>query len=215
MSEDFLHFLWQNKLFANQLTTVNNEPITILNPGFHNHNSGPDFSNARLKIGDTLWAGNVEIHINSSDWFRHGHQNDDVYTNVVLHVVYKHDAVGKFTGMPVCELEGKMDEKLFKAYVEFLENRKFVPCIDYLHKVPDSEMTLWLERMLIEKLQHKADFIHNALITSRNDWEEAFYHILARSFPAISSTGSTKWRRCFHNSIPCIISDYGYPTFIH
>lgn len=182
MSEDFLHFLWLNKLFTHQLTTVNNEPVTVLNPGFHNHNSGPDFSNARLKIGETLWAGNVEIHINSSDWFRHGHQHDDAYSNVVLHVVYRHDAVGKFSGMPVCELEGKMDHNLYTAYIDLLENKKFIPCINLVSKVPSTEMSLWLERMLIEKLQHKADFVQNALVTSNNDWEEALYHILARSF---------------------------------
>lgn len=182
MSEDFLHFLWQNKFFTQQLTTVNNDLITVLNPGFHNHNSGPDFSNARIMIGETLWAGNVEIHINSSDWFKHGHQNDEAYTNVVLHVVYKHDAVGKFSGMPVCELQGKIDANLYSAYSEFLYKQKFVPCIDYLYKIPATDMTLWLERMLIEKLQHKADFIQNALIASNNDWEEALYHVLARSF---------------------------------
>ncbi|HLN53164.1 MAG TPA: DUF2851 family protein [Prolixibacteraceae bacterium] len=182
MTEDFLHYLWQNKLFKEQLTTTEQVPVTVLNPGFHNLHAGPDFSDARLNIGGTIWAGNVEIHVNSSDWFRHGHQNDDAYKNVVLHVVFNDDSREAHNEMPVCELSGKFDLRLFEKYKDFIESRKFVPCAGLLHEIPFEELTLWLERMLIEKLESKADFIQNALDTSQNDWEEALYQILARSF---------------------------------
>lgn len=182
MTENFLHYLWQNRLFTQPLSTTLDEPIDIVNPGFHNFNAGPDFSDARLTIGDTMWAGNVEIHVNSSDWFKHGHQDDEAYRNVVLHVVYHNDVPDKFPGMPVCELADKIDLSLYDTYLKFIESRHFVPCADVIHKVPETDLTLWLERMLIEKLEHKADFIQDALTASQNDWEEALYHTIARSF---------------------------------
>ncbi len=182
MTEDFLHYLWQNNLFKSQLSSTSNDPITVLSPGFHNLNSGPDFSDARLKIGETMWAGNVEIHINSSDWFKHGHQNDEAYKNVVLHVVFNNDLKENTGSMMVCELAGKIDLKLFENYIDFIQSRSFVPCAGMISKLPDTEIALWLERMLIEKLESKADFIQVALTTSKNDWEEALYQILARSF---------------------------------
>ncbi len=182
MTENFLHYLWQNRLFTQPLTTTHNETVTVINPGFHNTNAGPDFSDARLSIGETMWAGNVEIHVNSSDWFKHGHQDDEAYKNVVLHVVYRHDAHEKFPGMPVCELAGRIDTGLYDAYCQFIQSPEFVHCAGLIQQVPATELSLWLERMLIEKLEHKADFIQDALNASQNDWEEAFYHIIARSF---------------------------------
>lgn len=182
MSEDFLHYLWQNRLFARQLTTTDGEPISIINTGFHNHNAGPDFSDARLTIGDTTWAGNVEIHINTSDWNKHGHQYDEAYNNVVLHVVYNDDVNKGDSVMPVCELAGKIDLELYDAYKRFIERKEFVPCSSKISEVSEIDRSLWLERMLIEKLELKADFIQDALTVSQNDWEEALYHIIARSF---------------------------------
>ncbi len=182
MSEDFLHYLWQNRLFAEQLTTTDGDPITIISTGFHNHNSGPDFSDARLTIGDTTWAGNVEIHINTSDWFKHGHQLDEAYNNVVLHVVYNNDVIKSDSVMPVCELAGRIDIELFEAYKRFIERNEFVPCSSKISEVSELDRSFWLERMLIEKLELKADFMQDALTVSQNDWEEALYHIIARSF---------------------------------
>lgn len=182
MTEDFLHYLWQNNLFARPLSTIDGEQITVINPGFHNFNAGPDFSNARIRIGDTIWAGNVEIHINSSDWFKHGHQNDDAYSNIALHVVFKNDSKIPIPGIPICELNDAVDYELYKAYETFLLTDKFVPCIHLINKIEESELTLWLERMLIEKLERKADFIQDALTASNNDWEEVLYHTIARSF---------------------------------
>ncbi|HLO91647.1 MAG TPA: DUF2851 family protein [Lentimicrobium sp.] len=182
MTEAFLHYLWMNGLFTKPLTTTNNESIKVINPGFHNIHSGPDFSDARLEIAGTLWAGNVEIHLNSSDWFRHGHHNDEAYNNVALHVVYKDDAAGRLPGMPVCELEGRIDLELVKAFQHFINSPGFVPCIDILGSISQIDMNLWLERMLIEKLEEKADYIQDILVSSNNDWEEVLYRMLARSF---------------------------------
>jgi hypothetical protein len=182
MTESFLHYLWHNGLFTQPLCTTLNEPIEVISPGFHNLHAGPDFSDARLSIGETLWAGNVEIHVNTSDWFKHGHQNDEAYKNVALHVVFRDDVKDTNPGMPVCELADKIDLELYKAYERFIAAKQFVPCADKISRVSEIDLTLWLERMLIEKLEQKADFIQDVLALSQNDWEEALYHLIARSF---------------------------------
>ena len=92
MNEELLVYVWQYKLFSNfEFETTNNHAVEIISFGSRNHDSGPDFFNAKIKIGDQLWAGNVEIHVNSSDWFKHKHQNDEAYNNVILYVVFNHD----------------------------------------------------------------------------------------------------------------------------
>jgi len=182
MKEEFLHYLWKYKLLNACISTTAGENIEIISPGIHNHNAGPDFGDARLRIGDTIWAGNIEIHINSSDWFKHGHQNDPAYDNVILHVVLNHDLMSKDDTMPVLETKDKFDERILSAYKAFVNSRRWVPCINQVATVPDFEVNLWLERMLIERLEYKADIIQAFLELSDNDWEGAFYYLLARSF---------------------------------
>lgn len=182
MSEDFLHYLWKYRLFVSSLSTTSGEPIDIISPGIHNHNEGPDFSNARLRIGETLWAGNVEIHINSSDWIRHGHQNNPVYDSVILHVVLNHDAKQEIGTMPVAEIRENIDYRIYDAYKSFITGKNWVPCIQQIGSVDKEETSLWLERMLIERLERKSEYIQDFLTLTGNDWDGVFYLMLARSF---------------------------------
>lgn len=182
MNEEFLHYIWKYRLFNRILQTSEGEEIEILSPGIHNHNSGPDFSDARLRIGSALWAGNVEIHINTSDWLKHGHQNDPAYDNVVLHAVFNNDASVNESRIPLLQMKGFFDENLFIKYRGFIEARLWVPCANQINSVPAPDVSLWLERMLIERLERKADFISGFLELGKNNWEEALYFTLARSF---------------------------------
>lgn len=182
MTEEFLHYLWKYKLFNTPLQTLEGEDIGIFSPGIHNLNAGPDFFDARLKIGSTVWAGNVEIHINSSDWIKHGHHNDPAYDNVVLHVVYNHDISDENPGIPVLEVKDSFNKSLFIKYKDFLNARSWVPCAKQLQTVPATEIILWLERMLIERLENKSDLITGFLELGKNNWEEALYYAIARSF---------------------------------
>lgn len=182
VNEAFLHYIWKYRLFTKTLTTTTGEPIEIISPGIHNHNEGPDFSDARLRIGDTLWAGNVEIHINTSDWSKHGHQHNAVYNSVMLHVVYNHDLQEQNGNMPLVEIKNCFDPQLFTAYRTFITSKNWVPCIRQVGSVSPDEISFWLERMLIERLEHKSDFIQDFLSVTENDWDGVFYMILARSF---------------------------------
>src|ERR1700712_1877401 len=118
--EDFLHYVWKFRLFERAgLLTTDGEELEILSAGMHNSDSGPDFQTARIKIGDTIWAGNVEVHVTSSDWQRHGHTTDDSYSNVILHVVYKDDkplVLANGRRVPTLELQNRIPDELYAKY---------------------------------------------------------------------------------------------------
>jgi len=185
MTEAFLAYLWQYKLLQSPLFTTDGEEIQILKLGTLNTDSGPDFFNAQIKIGDTLWAGNVEIHIRASDWNRHGHQNDDAYNNTILHLVFEEDQKIKTSdgNQPVClELKGKFDTKYLSQYEYLLHNKNWIPCSQQLENVDDFLWKNWLERIAVERLEKKSAFVHELLESTQNDWEKAFFISMAGYF---------------------------------
>lgn len=188
MREDFLHYLWNYKKFAfAKAKTTSNTPITIIKLGEHNHLAGPDFFNARLSIGDQEWAGNVEIHIKSSDWYAHGHETDTAYDNVILHVVWEHD-IDIFrkdnTTIPTLQLKDYVAEDALANYKTLFENQsqKWINCEHSISKVPDVIWNHWQERLYLERLERKTDAIKEILLRTNNDWEGALFVMLLRAF---------------------------------
>lgn len=185
MTEAFLSYLWQYKLLLRPLFTTDGEEIHIINPGTLNTDSGPDFFNAQIKMGDTLWAGNVEIHIRSSDWNRHGHQKDDAYNNTILHVVFEEDQKikTKDENEPAClELKGKFDSNYLSKYEYLLHNKNWIPCAKQLKDVDDFLWKNCLERVAVERLEKKSAFVNELLESTQNDWEKAFFISMAGYF---------------------------------
>lgn len=186
MKEDFLHYVWKYKLFdTSNLLTTNNEAITIINSGMHNTDAGPDFFNGKIQIGNTVWAGNIEIHINSSDWLAHQHQNDKSYENVVLHVVFNDDKTiydAHNNPIPTLELKHLVSDKLM-AKNQYLQNSKdWIPCQNQITAVDDFTIKTWLNRLAVERLERKAEEIQLTLQQNKNDWEQTFYQYLFKYF---------------------------------
>ncbi len=186
MKEDFLHYLWRMRKFNHvALKTTNGEPLTIQATGEHNLNAGPDFSNARIRIGDMLWAGNVEIHVNASEWYAHKHQEDKAYDSVVLHVVFEEDKpVFRNNGerIPCLEIKKRIPPKISKIYRKLLRDETWIPCQHHFSKVKEITKNLWLDRLLVERLENKTTDIIRSLEINKNNWEETFYQFLARGF---------------------------------
>ncbi len=186
MSEDFLHHLWKFRLFNQlDLVTTSNEPVEIIKPGDHNFDSGPDFFNAKIRIGDTLWAGNVEVHISGSDWNRHQHQLDKAYDNIILHVVYHsdkpmHRASGE--AIPTIEIRSRIDQKMYQNYLFFKNSSGWIPCEKSISDVPSLIIQNTIDRLLLDRLERKSITIQNSLLLNNNNWEETFYQALARNF---------------------------------
>ncbi|WP_350293908.1 DUF2851 family protein [uncultured Croceitalea sp.] len=188
MREDLLHFIWKtNKLHSQQLATTKKEQLVIRNTGQYNLNSGPDFFNSKIEIANQLWAGNVEIHLKSSDWYAHGHETDDNYDNVILHVVWEDD-IAVFrkdkTEIPTLELKDIVPEKLLLGYKKLLQNskKKFINCEHDLETIDGFLIDNWLERLYIERLEEKSRLIFELLNTSNNDWEKLLFSMLLKNF---------------------------------
>lgn len=186
MKEDLLHYVWRFQRFdLHDLQTTEGESIQVQQTGDHNHNAGPDFLNARIKIGTTIWAGNVEMHLKSSDWTKHQHQKDLAYDNVILHVVLEEDEnIQRQNGtrIPCLVLKKRIPNKLSKVYQKLLHNEFWIPCQHHFYAVGNMTKVLWLDRLLVERLESKIIFIENLLKENTNNWETTFYQILARNF---------------------------------
>mgnify|MGYP001181513765 CR=1 FL=1 len=185
--EDFLHYLWKFKLFnIHKTQTIYNQEISIISGGTHNHNEGPDFLNAQLNIDKQLWAGNVEIHLTSSDWYVHKHEKDPNYDAVVLHVVWEYDIPVFFkdgTELPTVQLKDFVEPSILKAYYELFSGvQKWILCEDSIGETAPFVMKSWLNRLYFERLEVKSKQIFKMLEASANDWEAVLFHLLSKSF---------------------------------
>lgn len=182
MNEQLLQFIWKYRLFdATEIATLNGEPVEILKTGQQNLDSGADFLNTRLKIGEQLWAGNVEIEIDSANWEKHGHNSDPSHKNTLLLVCLNHNAKSNLD-IPIIELKGRVNQKLLKKYAALMENEAFIPCQNFVKKVEEFTLQSWRLRLLAERLEQKIAPILSSLKNNKNNWEETFYHALAKNF---------------------------------
>lgn len=188
MQEDFIHYLWKfKKLNPLKLTTTTGQEITIKELGTHNFHSGPDFFNAQVLIDGQLWAGNVEMHVKSSDWYKHGHDDDPAYDNVILHVVWKHDAeISRRSEIhiPVLEVGNHIPNELILSYTRLFayKNNQFINCEKSLAHIDSFLIENWLEKIYIQRLAARNERIATSLNQNNNDWEATFFQMLARSF---------------------------------
>ncbi len=184
MTEEFIQFIWKYGLFERTgLFSDSGDEIQVISLGEHNRDAGPDFMNARLKIGATTWAGNVEIHLRSSDWFLHGHDEDKAYDSVILHVVYNHNqCITRSNGETIATLVLPCDEKFYGSYRLLLSQKGMIPCQKRIQRVEPLLRDCWLSSLVVERLRNKTAHIEEYLKRNKGNWEEAFYISMARSF---------------------------------
>lgn len=186
MKEDFLHFVWKNldpscKVFI----TEGGEEMEIVHRGDYNTDAGPDFSMAKIRIGKLLWIGNVEIHIHSSDWYRHHHEQDDSYANVILHVVWKHDRNVITKGgkiLPTLSLESIINKSQLKNYLRILRNRSVFPCLQKKNPLPEIYYINAFEKAWVQRIERKLVPIRKDLLETKGDWNEVAFRAMARNF---------------------------------
>jgi len=179
--EQILHYVWKYRLFQKDLKTTDGLSLEVLDVGLNNTDGGPDFFNAKIKIGDTIWAGNIEIHQTSDDWFKHKHETDKAYNSVILHVVETatRDVVNESRHIiPQCEIKYS---KSIKDNIDFLLNTDItIACCNYLKEFPRLHMQSWLNTLLFERLERKSNDIHRLLEKYNNSWTDVFYVLLSR-----------------------------------
>jgi hypothetical protein len=186
MKEDFLHYLWRFKKFETKnLKTVQNESVSIIKTGDYLELSGPDFFNAQIVIGTQKWAGNVEIHIKSSDWYLHHHEKDSAYENVILHVVWEHDTEifrKNNTEIPVLVLKDFVSSDIVNNYKSLATPKSWIFCEKHIVQVDDFVFKNWQERLFFERLERKSKFVCDLLQETNFDWEAVLFCLLAKNF---------------------------------
>jgi len=186
LSEKFLHHVWKFGWFASKnLVTVAGQPIEILHPGIHNHNAGPDFMNARIRIDGTLWWGNVEIHVRASDWNRHNHQSDANYKNVILHVVLYNDVAIHLNNpddLQVLDLSTCLDWNIWESHQQWLNNYRWIPCESMIHKAEYAYWCMATDRLLIERLHERVEDLFATLERTGGDWSQVAFIELCKAF---------------------------------
>ena len=182
--EQLLHYVWKHKLFPLMpLQTTSGQPVEVIDPGLPNMNAGPDFFNAKLKIDGTLWVGNVELHTHASDWFRHGHDRNTAYDNVILHVVGNSDCeVRRANGDLVPQLLLHCPDDVRRRYDELQRTEIYPPCHSILTSLPKLAVHSWLSALQVERFEQKAHAIAARLERYNNHWEDVFFITLARNF---------------------------------
>jgi hypothetical protein len=183
MKEEFLQFIWEHGLFnRNNLKTTDGKIIEIITTGQPNFDSGPDFFNAKIRIGETTWAGNIEIHQKSSHWYRHRHNTDAAYDNVILHVVELNDSPVLIKSQALPTLEIRYPLEILENYELLLKSQRWIACEERLPEVDPFILRFWFSSLMIERLEAKTSDILVILEQNKNNWNETFYQLLARNF---------------------------------
>jgi hypothetical protein len=194
MKEDFLHYLWKFRKFENlNLKTAKDESITIIKVGEYLELSGPDFFNAQIIIENQKWAGNVEIHLKSSDWYLHGHEKDQAYENVILHVVWEHDTEifrEDNTEIPVLVLKDYISSETLNSYYSLVNPKSWISCEKEISQIDHFVFENWQERLFFERLERKSKFVYDLLEETNQDWEAVLFCLLAKNF-GLNTNGNT------------------------
>ena len=203
MKEDFLHYLWKFKKFdTSNLTTSNGEKLTIENSGSYLQLAGPDFFNSQITIENQKWAGNVEIHLKSSDWYVHHHERDSNYDSVILHVVWDHDVEiyrKNNTEIPVLILKNLVSKETLNNYQSLVSPKSWIFCEKQIESVNSFIMLNWQERLFFERLERKSKPIFDLAESTLHDWEAILFCQLAKNF-GLNTNGDSFYNMA--NSIP-------------
>ena len=183
--EALLHYVWKHRLLPiGDLLTTDGQPVAVIDPGLHNRNAGPDFFNAKLKIGETLWVGNVEIHDRASDWYQHGHDHDAAYDNVVLHVcqTIDRDDILTAAGRRLPQVQVSVPPTVAENYERLLHADQYPPCYQIIPSLSPLMVHSWMSALQTERLEQKTAAITRRVALCDGSWEAAYFTTLARNF---------------------------------
>ncbi len=184
--EELMYYVWQQRLFSS-IVTLDNIPIEIIHPGVRNLDSGPDFFNAKVKIDGMVWAGNVEMHVKASDWFKHNHHKDRAYDNVILHVVMTADAIVQRSGSDetIRTVVMRIPNEVMQRYQELTSQQPYsfsaIRCATGIPQIPQIAISDWLTSLAIQRMRTKVNRVKDIIEDKQESWQEAFYVMLCRS----------------------------------
>lgn len=182
--EQLLHYVWKHKIFPlGELKTTTGQQVEIIDTGLANTNAGPDFFNAKIKLDGVLWVGNIEIHQQSSDWFKHRHDRDVSYDSVILHIAAEVDAeVSRTNGEAIPQMQLSCPESVRSNYKELVETDSYPPCYRIIPSLSPFMLHSWMSALQLERFEQKATLVGDRLKRCQHNWEDAFFMTLARNF---------------------------------
>ena len=182
--EQLLHYVFKHKMFPlRELQTIDGKSVEVIDPGLHNRNAGPDFFNAKVRIGSTMWVGNVEIHDKSSEWYLHGHDKDSNYDNVVLHVAGVIDTDVKTSrGEYLPQMQLDVPQQVKEHYDELLSTDSYPPCYKVIPSLTTLMVHAWMAALQTERLEQKTEAIRHRAELCGGSWEDAYFMTLARNY---------------------------------
>ncbi len=202
VNEDFINYLWINKLINKDVKTTSGEEVKIITPGILNTDSGPDFFNAMIEIDGTKWAGNIEVHVNSLDWFKHKHQNDPAYDSIILHVVYNNDKEierENLQKIPTIELKDNFNSSILSKYQYFITSKSKITCSNLIGNITYFDKLSWFDRLMAERLEQKGNEIISLLDLTLGNFSQIFYLQLSK---ALGYTANSQAMEMLAKSIP-------------
>ncbi len=203
--EKLLHYIWQHKMLPiSALQTTQGETVEIIDTGLPNADAGPDFFNAKIKLNNVLWVGNVEIHLRASDWFKHNHDTDPAYQSIILHVVAEADVtIRRTNGEEIPQLVLPIPTTMKEKYEHLIKERSHFPCENIIQQMPALKWNTWIAALQIERLEEKTARIQNLLRICNGNWEQTFFILLSRNFGfSVNSDAFELWAK--HISLPAL-----------
>jgi len=193
--EKLLHYVWKYRLFPERMTTIDGTDIEVLDTGIENTDAGPDFLNAKIKMNSIVWAGNVELHTQASDWGKHKHHTDAAYNSVILHVVKRMDTndTVKHNGESIPHLQLDIPASVSENYQYLMSLDRDVACLPMLPFLPPLMLTSWKDSLLAERLERKSQSIIDLCSSGQDDWDSVFYTILCRNFGFGLNSDAFEW----------------------
>ena len=182
--ERLLHYVWKHKILPlKPLITSDGQTVEVIDPGLYNHNQGPDFFNAKIRLAGTVWAGNVEVHLRSSDWYRHSHESDPAYNSVILHVVGEIDGeVRTQEGKALHQVQLDIPESIVQSYEELCRTEDYPRCHRIISSISSIKVHQWMDALLVERLKERSELVAARAERTGGDWERATFVTLSRSF---------------------------------
>ena len=196
--EELLHYVWKHKIFPlNELTTTTGQRLEIIDTGLSNRDAGPDFFNAKIKLNGVVWVGNIEIHTHSSDWFKHGHHQNPVYDNVILHVATHIDVeVHRSNGESIPQMLLNCPEHIRENFKELANTDQYPPCYRIIPSLSKLTIHSWMSALQMERFEQKNAHLIERLRFCNNHWEDAFFITLARNFGfSINADAFEEWAK--------------------
>lgn len=180
--EVLYHHLWRYRMFGQRLCLTDGRQVEVIDPGLPNKGAGPDFFNSKIRVDGEMWAGNIEIHVKASDWYRHGHDKDATYDTIILHVVASADRkVCRRDGSPIPQAEVPLPPDLYSEYNRLHTDLEEIRCAHRLASLPPLAVSDWLATLAVERLQARAANVLRILSLTGNDWQQTCFVVLARA----------------------------------